>query len=105
MNSIPLHITLSQMDEWAIKNDLQPSTKYNNIEFFISTMEICPPKQLMRKIRRLVVDEGVNPEDIITWITDEDGTPTHSYNIRLAEIFKYVYQPVEVDTSVLEQLD
>jgi len=104
MSTTQLHITLDQMNIWAEINGRAPSTKYKDINFFINTMEVCPPKQLMRRIRRLVVDEGVNPEDVITWIMDESTGDQHAYNIRLSEIFKLVYTPVDVDQSVLEGL-
>ena len=104
MSTTQLHITLDQMNVWAEINDRVPSTKYHNIERFISSMEISPPIQLMRRLRCLVVDEGVNPEDIVTWIVDESTGEQHAYNIRLAEIFKLVHEPVDVDHKVLEGL-
>jgi hypothetical protein len=104
MSTTQLHITLEQMNEWASINGRAPSTKYKDIQYFISTMEVVPPKQLMKQLRRLVVDEGVDPEDIITWIMDEEKDEQHAYNIRLSEIFKLVYTPVVVDNCVLDGL-
>ncbi len=102
MSTTQLHITLDQMNIWAEINGRVPSTKYHNIDRFINTMEICPPVQLMKRLRRLVVDEGVDPEDIVTWIVDENTGEQHAYNIRLSEIFKSVYEPVVVDKTLLE---
>lgn len=104
MSTTQLHITLDQMNAWALENGRAESTKYKDIQYFINTMEVVPPRQLMRQLRRLVVDEGVDPEDIVTWITDDDSNEQHAYNIRLSEIFKLVYTPVDVDTSVLDGL-
>ena len=104
MSTTQLHIRLDQMNEWADINGRKNSSKYKDIQYFINTMEIVPPKQLMRQLRRLVVDEGVHPEDIVTWITDEQTGEQHAYNIRLSEIFKLVYTPVTVDSSVLDGL-
>jgi hypothetical protein len=102
MSTTQLHITLDQMNVWAGINGRVPSTGYKNIDRFINTMEICPPVQLMKRLRRLVVDEGVDPEDIVTWIVDEYTGEQHNYNIRLSEIFKSVYEPVVVDKTLLE---
>ena len=104
MSTTQLHITLDQMNIWAEINGRVPSTGYKNIDRFINTMEICPPLQLMKRLRRLVVDEGVAPEDIITWIVDEQTGEQHAYNIQIAEIFKLVYTPVETDASILRGL-
>lgn len=90
------------MNIWAEINGRVPSTGYKTIERFINTMEICPPLQLMKRLRRLVVDEAVDPEDIVTWIVDDSTGRQHAYNIRLSEIFKSVYEPVEVDDTLLE---
>ena len=102
MSTTQLHITLDQMNVWAEINGRVPSTGYKNIDRFINTMEICPPLQLIKRLRRLVVDEAVDPEDIVTWIVDESTGEQHAYNIRLSEIFKYVYEPVNVDNALLE---
>lgn len=104
MSTTQLHITLEQLDIWAVENGRQPSSKYHDIQNYINTMEICPPRQLTRQLRRLVVDEGIDPDDIVMWIDDEQASEQYNYNIRLAEIFKLVYTPVEVDKSVLNGL-
>lgn len=103
MSTTQIHITLDQLNEWAIENGRQPSTKYKNIQYFLNTMEVVPPKQLMRQLRSLVVDEAVSPEDIVIWVTDGHGEQ-YAYNIRLSEIFKLVYTPVDVDESIIENL-
>ena len=104
MSTTQLHITLDQMNIWAEINNRAPSTKYHNIERFINSMEVSPPRQLMKRLRKLVVDEAVDPEDLVLWIVDEDNNDQHAYNIRLADIFKLVYEPVDVDNSVLNGL-
>lgn len=104
MRTTQLHITLEQLNNWSVQNDRAPSTDYNDINNFINTMEICPPPQLTKQLRRLVVDEGVNPDDILIWINDEVNNEQYPYNIRLADIFKLVYTPVVVDKSILDGL-
>lgn len=104
MSTTQLHITLDQMNIWAEINNRVPSTKYHNIERFINSMEISPPPQLMKRLRRLVVDEAVPPEDLVLWIVDEEKQEQHAYNIRLSEIFKLVYESIDVDKSVLNGL-
>lgn len=104
MSTTQLHITLDQMNIWAEINGRVPSAKYHNIERFINSMEISPPRQLMKRLRRLVVDEAVAPEDLVLWIVDEDSAEQHAYNIRLSEIFKLVYEPIDIDNSVLNGL-
>ena len=104
MSKTQLHFTLSQLDTWSIENNRKPSSKYHDIQNYINTLEICPPKQLTRQLRRLVVDEGVDPDDIVMWIIDAQKNEQYNYNLRLAEIFKLVYTPVEVDKSILNGL-
>jgi len=103
MSTTQIHITLEQLNEWAIENGRQPSTKYKNVQYFLNTMEVVPPKQLMKQLRSLVVDEAVSPEDLVIWVSDKHGEQ-YTYNIRLSEIFKLVYTPVNIDKSIIKDL-
>lgn len=103
MSTTQIHITLQELDQWSNQTFNFGRSNYKHISTFIEVMEQFPPRGLQQKVRPLVVDEGVDPEDLVFWITDPEGE-IFPYNPRLSEIFKLVYEPVSVDNSVLQEL-
>ena len=104
MSTIQIHITLQQLNKWSLDTFEFDQTSYKTLESFVSTMELFPPRGLQSHVRSLIVDEAVNPEDIVFWLMDENTDELHHFNPRLVEIFKYVYTPVNVDSSILENI-
>lgn len=102
MRTTQLHITLQELNNWNSINGHPTSDRYKDVENFIYTSEMAPPKQLISKIRPLVVDEAVDPESIVMWVKDESTDELYRFNPRLADIFKLVFESVDVDKSVLE---
>jgi len=105
MSTTQIHITLKQLNEWSESTFNFNASAYKTLEGFISTMELFPPRGLQFHVRPLIVDEAVNPEDLVFWVTDENTGEVHHYNPKLDEIFSTVYTPVAVDNSVLEGLE
>tara|TARA_R110001592_G_scaffold290371_1_gene559492 strand:- start:94 stop:411 length:318 start_codon:yes stop_codon:yes gene_type:complete len=104
MSAIQIHITLQQLNEWSRDTFGFDQTSYKVLESFVSTMEMFPPRGLQSHVRGLIVDEAVDPEDIVFWLMDDSTDELHHFNPKLAEIFKGVYIPVSVDPSVLENI-
>lgn len=99
-----IHITLEQLDKWSLDNGHNTSKKYANIENYIWTCSMRPPKQLLRRLYKLVHDEAVDPMDIVLWVTDETTGEQYSYTPRIVDIFSHVHEPVHVETAELSGL-
>ena len=105
MSTTQIHITLKQLNEWSKSTFDFNATAYKTLDSFLSTMEMFPPRGLQFHVRPLIVDEGVNPEDLVFWVTDENTGELHHYNPKLDGIFSTVWDKVEVDDSVFEGLE
>ena len=99
-----IHLTLEQLDDWSRENNHHTSLDYTNVENYIWTCSMRPPKQLLRRLYKLVHDEAVAPEDIVIWITDDSTGEQYNYNPRIVDIFSHVHEPVHVETAVLSGL-
>lgn len=104
MSTTQIHITLQELDQWSHQTFNFGLDNYKHVDTFVQVMEQFPPRGLQQKVRPLVVDEGVDPEDLVFWITDPESGDIRHYNPALSCIFKLVYEPVHVDTEVLNQL-
>ena len=102
MSTTQVHITLEELDKWSRKTLNFGRDRYIHLETFIQTMEQFPPSGLLTRVRPLVVDEAVDPEDLVFWIKDEETGETHAYNPNLGRIFSLVYE--RVDPKELEGL-
>lgn len=104
MSTTQVHITIQELDNWSRETFGHGKDHYKYIDTFVTTMEQFPPRGLQQKLRPLVVDEAVSPEDIVLRLTDETTGEEFYFNPTLDKIYKLVYQPVEVDTDMLQGL-
>ena len=99
-----INITLNELNKWGTKTLNRDSSKYHSVIDFIKVMEDFPPRGVQSLAYPLIVDEGVNPNDLVFQVTDTDTGSTYHYEPELAPIFESTYEPVEIDPVIAESL-
>ncbi len=88
MKTIQVKFTLEEINEWSKKSTgISLDTFKGNVEAFIRVSQQVPSFRLQRRLRPLIVDEAIDPEDIVIMVVDESTGEEHSYNPPLDAIF------------------
>lgn len=104
MRTLPIKLTLAQLNEWTKENNDLTSDKAPDIESYLNFVERAVPKQLLSIVRPLIIQEAVDPDIIVFSVVDEETNKTYYFNPATSYIFNEVYKPVVTDPSVLEGL-
>jgi len=87
-----VRFTLEEIAKWSKKAwnfDVETYAKVSADPkaAFIKYSEMFPPCRLLTKLRPLIVDEAVDPNDLVIIVVDEETGVEYSYNPPLDSIF------------------
>tara|TARA_R110000851_G_scaffold47405_3_gene114941 strand:+ start:551 stop:865 length:315 start_codon:yes stop_codon:yes gene_type:complete len=99
-----ISITLNDLNKWGSASLDCTSSKYDSVTDFIKVMEDFPPRGVQRLARPLIIDEGVNPDDLYFQVTDANGN-TYHYKPELGPCFKSTYESVKIDPEIAESIN
>ena len=88
MKTIQVRFTLEEINEWSKKSTgISLDTFKGDVEAFIRVSQQVPSLRLQRRLRPLIVDEAIAPEDIVIMVIDEASGEEYYYNTPLDAIF------------------
>jgi len=87
MNGFEINITLSQLNSWSEQDTGISLSEFNTVSEFISELTDFTPKQVFSRAKSLIIDEGVDPADVIFNVLDESSGAMYKLRPPLEFIF------------------
>ena len=88
MKTIQVRFTLDEINEWSkASTGISLETVKGDVEAFLRLSQQVPSFRLQRRLRPLIVDEAVTPDDIIIIVVDETTGEEHYYTPPMDRIF------------------
>lgn len=88
MKTVQVRFTLEEINEWSkASTGISLDTFKGNVEAFIRISQQVPSFRLQSRMRPLIVDEAIDPEDIVIIVVDEETGEEHYYNPPMDDIF------------------
>lgn len=94
MTTYNINISLNQLIEWADDEELLKSLKPRVRRSLIESGEIVKyleglfPLAVIKRCNRMIVDEGVDVNDVVLKVIDESTGEEYAYNPPLEQVYK-----------------